>query len=176
MLNVLWLLWIEQKVNLSEEKEVLAIFAEFFSTSVSFSSREAWPKSLREEPHSVTLLSSSPALDVCCTHWRRQTPDPPTSTRSSIHSHIHTLPSSPEPSRSQEATLRETYCFLLLPLEVTLWNPGTMSRSRLGWMKWWAAHSQKPLERKAGGTDGTKRGKCSYHELTAENRLCYYKR
>ena len=47
-------------------------------------------------------------------------------------------------------------CFLLLPLEVTLWSSGTMSRSRQGWRKWWAAHSQKPLVRKAG-TDMTRR-------------------
>ena len=75
---------------------------------------------------------------------------------------------SPQPGWSQEVNL-ETYCFLLLPLEVTLWSPGTTSRSRQGWRKWWAAHSQKLLVRKAIRTDVTRRDKHSYHELILES-------
>lgn len=115
---------------------------------------------------SISLVYSSSSLtpsslwthQVCRTQeWRKHDP-PNCPQRSSIQITLTVLPVWCLASLKR-LTLRETYCFLLLPLEVTLWNPGTTSQSRQGWMKWWAAHSRKPLERKAGRTSVTRRGK-----------------
>lgn len=140
-------------------------FSSFLTSVHTFFQEKPDPEVSRLTPVSI-LSPLQPFPRFWYSHWRTGCITPPPAAWFISRCHITLLQLGAV--RIRRRTLTRTHCFPLLLLEVTLWNPGTTFQSRREWMKWWVAHSQMPLERKAGRRDMEIKGKSIDHVLTLE--------